>query len=811
MDKRKDLQFSLMSQSDFIGQSNVDIEEIVLGAFVNFPESYFKVADQLSIREFSTTETRYIYLAIKELSEVSKIDIATVTDKLMQKKYVDIMMQQKKGFDLVLYLNDMCERIDSDYHLNEHVSILNGYAKRRELTTLSDEIRADCNNQVDPSEVINKISDKIVDIQEMGDVVEFDLSKANKDVLNSWDKKIDTDKSIKTYIENVDRFLYCIEPTELVIVAAAPSMGKEQSINSKILTPKGWDKLGNIKIGDKVCTPDGKNDVVIGVYPQGVKPLYRIIMQDGSETLAGLEHLWLTQTINEKKKNINSIKTTKQIIETLKEGKINKRNNHFIPFINPIQFDYKEIKINPWLLGAYLGDGYGGVMFSNTEKDVVKKFESLIDTKLTRRTDNDFYIHKGEFYKSLNEYKLTKCRSQEKFIPESYMNNSINVRLEILRGLLDTDGYVDQDTATIEYSTTSPYLKEQVKEIVMSLGGRCTISERNGVYSKNDEKIITQLNYRLRISFHNDIIPVSSKKHLSKYKGPNKYNLRAIQDIIYSHDEEAVCIMLSKKPNLYITDDYIITHNTSFALEIFKNQIINEVPTAFFSLEMGTTQLLNRMYAVEAEVELSKMRSRVFSNDERTRLAQAMGGFEDKKFWIDDKSRKISHIANKIRKFVIRHKVKLVLIDYLQLMTCDIGKTGNREQEVSVISRTLKELASELEIPIIALSQINRAIHSRSDKRPTLGDLRESGAIEQDADIVAFVHRPAYFNITNGIPDTEHAEIIFAKGRSTGIGTVEVAYKSKFTKFISVNKDSYQQLKDEHFKRLDPNYEFDNG
>lgn len=803
----EDLQYSLMSQSEFIGQSNLDIEEIVLATLINFPESYFKVAQQLSIKEFSSTETRYIFLVIKELSETSKIDLATVTDKLIQKKYSDVIYKQKNGFDLIVYLNSICERIESDSHLLHHVSILNGYAKRRELLALSNEINEDCNSMISPEEVVNKISTKIVDIQEMGDIVEFDINEENKNVLKSLQKKVDTTDLVRSFITKIDDFIYSFEKGELIIIAAAPSMGKEQSINSKVLTPSGWNKLGNIKVGDVVCTPDGKNDKVIGVFPQGIKPLYRIIMQDGSETLAGLEHLWLTQTRNEKKKGVNSVKTTKQIIETLKEGKINKRNNHFIQFVKPIEFDYKEIKINPWLLGAYLGDGYNGVMFSNTEKDIVNKFESLIDTKLTQRNSNDFYIHKGEFLKSLNDYKLTKCRSQEKFIPKDYINNSIEVRLELLRGLLDTDGYIDEKTATIEYSTTSPFLKEQVKEIVMSLGGRCTISERNGVYSKNDEKIITQINYRLRISFHNDIIPVSSKKHLSKYKGPNKYNLRAIQDIVYSHDEEAVCIMLSKKPNLYITDDYIVTHNTAFALEIFKNNILNNVPGAFFSLEMINVQLLQRMYASYSNINLSKLRTKMLSQNEISQLNKTISVFEDKKFWLDDRSRKLSQICNKIRKFVIRHGVKYVIIDYLQLIICDMGSKGNREQEVATISRTIKELAAELKIPIFALSQINRAIHSSSNKRPNLSNLRESGAIEQDADMVIFIHRPSYFQLEHALPETELVEIIFAKGRSTGIGTVEIAFKSKIAKYTDVGFEELRDIK-EYQNNIQPNTDF---
>lgn len=466
----KELQYNLMSESQFIGQENVDIEEVVLATFVNYPESYFKVADQLSLREFSAIENKYLYTVIKELSEVSKIDIATVTDKLIQKQYVNVLKETKHGFDIIVHLNGICERIESDAHLIQHVQILNGYAKRRELITLSQEIMDGCNSMEDPAETINKISTKIVDIQEMGDIEEFDILQENKNVYKSLEKRKD---GVKSHLSKVDEFIYCFEPTELIIIAAAPSMGK-----------------------------------------------------------------------------------------------------------------------------------------------------------------------------------------------------------------------------------------------------------------------------------------------------------------------------------------------TALALEIFKNQIINDVPAAFFSLEMGTTQLLNRMYAVEAGISLATMRTRMITNDQRKAIDKVIRVFEDKKFWVDDRARKLSHICNKIRKYVIRHKVKVAFIDYLQLMTCDIGKTGNRQEEVSTISRTLKELSSELRIPIIALSQINRAIHSRSNKRPTLGDLRESGAIEQDADMVIFVHRPAYFKIEQELPEIEYAELIFAKGRSTGIGTIEIAFQSSMTRFISNSYEEMKLLKNDQLNQLPTSDDF---
>jgi len=215
------------------------------------------------------------------------------------------------------------------------------------------------------------------------------------------------------------------------------------------------------------------------------------------------------------------------------------------------------------------------------------------------------------------------------------------------------------------------------------------------------------------------------------------------------------------------------------------------------------------MYASESGIPLSKLRSRNLLSNERTNLNKTIGLFEDKPIYIDHKSRKLSHICNKIRKLVMRHKVRFVIIDYLQLISCDIGRQMNREQEISTISRELKEVASELSIVIAPLSQINRAIHQRSNKRPTLGDLRESGAIEQDADIVAFVHRPAYFEIHNGPPPpTEYAEIIIAKGRSCGVGKIDVGYQSALTKFLNKTSTEINELKNEQFNDLPKSDEF---
>jgi len=207
---------------------------------------------------------------------------------------------------------------------------------------------------------------------------------------------------------------------------------------------------------------------------------------------------------------------------------------------------------------------------------------------------------------------------------------------------------------------------------------------------------------------------------------------------------------------------------------------------------MSKLELTKRMVASYACIELRKLRDKKkLDVIDKQDIKKSADLFRSKQYFIDDKARKLTKILNSIRKHVIRHKTKLVIIDYLQLITYN-SKSGNREQEIATISRALKEIAAELEIVVIALSQLNRQVNSRQNKRPVLSDLRESGAIEQDADMVIFPFRPAYYEMSEkGIPAMEtDVELIIAKGRSTGVGTVYTTYISRYVKFVSDFKEN---------------------
>ncbi|MCI5680536.1 MAG: replicative DNA helicase [Bacteroidales bacterium] len=230
---------------------------------------------------------------------------------------------------------------------------------------------------------------------------------------------------------------------------------------------------------------------------------------------------------------------------------------------------------------------------------------------------------------------------------------------------------------------------------------------------------------------------------------------------------------------------------TAFVLSMAKNIAVNYGrPVAMFSLEMSNVQLVNRLIMNVCEIEGDKIKTGRLTRDDKMRLDTKINDLYGAPLYIDDTpSLSVFELRSKARKLVREHKVEMIIIDYLQLMNAQGMNFGSREQEISIISRNLKGLAKELDIPIIALSQLNRGVESRQGsegKKPQLSDLRESGAIEQDADMVCFIHRPEYYHFYTDEKGTDLrglAEIIIAKHRSGATDSVYLRFRSKYAKF----------------------------
>lgn len=227
---------------------------------------------------------------------------------------------------------------------------------------------------------------------------------------------------------------------------------------------------------------------------------------------------------------------------------------------------------------------------------------------------------------------------------------------------------------------------------------------------------------------------------------------------------------------------------SAFALNIATNAAVRaKTPVAIFSLEMSKEQMVNRILCSEAMVDSNKVRTGKLEEDDWGKLAETIGPLSEAEIYIDDTPGiSITEIRAKCRKLKLEKQIGMVVIDYLQLIQGTNKRNGSREQEISEISRSLKILAKELEVPVIALSQLSRAVEQRPDHRPMLSDLRESGAIEQDADIVMFLYRDDYYNEDSDKKNI--AEVIIAKHRGGSTGTVDLGWFGTYTKFVNLEK-----------------------
>lgn len=227
---------------------------------------------------------------------------------------------------------------------------------------------------------------------------------------------------------------------------------------------------------------------------------------------------------------------------------------------------------------------------------------------------------------------------------------------------------------------------------------------------------------------------------------------------------------------------------TAFVLNIAQYVAFHSgLATAIFSLEMSKEQLVNRLFSLESRVDAQVLRNGSLTDSDWEKLIESVGVIGSSNLIIDDTPGiSISELRSKCRKYKLEHDLKLVIIDYLQLMSGSSRRSDSRQQEISDISRSLKAIARELNVPVIALSQLSRAVEQRPDHRPMLSDLRESGAIEQDADVVMFIYRDDYYNKDSDNKNV--AEIIIAKQRNGPIGTVNLVWLPQYTKFVNMQK-----------------------
>jgi replicative DNA helicase len=286
-----------------------------------------------------------------------------------------------------------------------------------------------------------------------------------------------------------------------------------------------------------------------------------------------------------------------------------------------------------------------------------------------------------------------------------------------------------------------------------------------------------------------DVFRVEAKRLLHKERRalrPPATGARAVVDVRRVTSVPVRCVQVDADDALYLAGPTMVpTHNSTLGLDIARSAAIkHNMATCVFSLEMSRNEITMRLLSAEARVALHHMRTGKLTDDDWTRLARRMGEVSNAPLFIDDSpNMSMMEIRAKCRRLKQRHDLKLVIIDYLQLMQSG-KRVESRQQEVSEFSRALKLLAKELEVPVIAISQLNRGPEQRTDKKPQMSDLRESGSIEQDADMVVLLHREELYERES--PRAGEADFIVAKHRNGPTATITVAFQGHYSRFVDM-------------------------
>ncbi|MCW2843178.1 MAG: DnaB domain protein helicase, C-terminal domain protein, partial [Nocardioides sp.] len=373
----------------------------------------------------------------------------------------------------------------------------------------------------------------------------------------------------------------------------------------------------------------------------------------------------------------------------------------------------------------------------------------------------------------------------DKHIPTAYLRASEASRRELLAGLMDTDGTLVKGVGSCQFAVTNARLADDVYELVVSLGYKCGRTSRR-VRGRSEASSTC---YILNFSTTDDVFRLGRKHQAHKEERPtttSRIGRRYVTQVRRVESVPVRCVQVDNADHLYLAGESMIpTHNSTLALDLCRAASIhNNLTSCFFSLEMTRSEITMRLLSAEAKVPLNHIRNGQMNDDDWAKLARKMGEISSAPMFIDDSpNMTMMEIRAKARRLKQRHDLRLIVIDYMQLMSSG-KKVESRQLEVSEFSRNIKLLAKELELPIIALSQLNRGPEQRGDKRPMMSDLRESGSLEQDADMVILLHRDDVYEKESTRPG--EADLIVAKHRNGPTRDITVAFQGHYSRFVDM-------------------------
>jgi replicative DNA helicase len=806
---------------------NLQAEESLLGAMLLSRDAIVAAVEvQLTADDFYKPAHGHVFDAVTSLyAQGDPADPVTVAESLSRAGVLEAI----GGPAILIGLQAGTPSIGN---AGRYARIIEEHSLLRRLIRVAGDIAEmgysvpeDVANAVDEAEAMvfdvaqRRVTDSMANIR--------DLLSAQLDHLEALFERNQEITGVPTGFIDLDRQLAGLQPSNLVIIGGRPGTGKALALDTPIPTPTGWTTMGDLQVGDQVIDATGKPcEVTFATPVMHDRRCYEVLFDDGSTIVADADHQWFAYDFPAWKsfremqyraarpprnpkfardqtalRRQPRVVTTQQMVDEGVHACRDGRPNWYIPLAEPLDLPDAALPVDPYVLGCWLGDGKttGSEMTIGAEDEEHFRSEFVsagygFERRAALQWATVPVAGKGAWQGYAGPLRtLTRelgsaglLRGARKHIPVTYLRASTEQRLALLQGLLDTDGHVER-SGVVDLCLADLPLLRQARELVCSLGHKPgPIRERSirlpdGRTAKAWRFGWTPLGPVFRLRRKAGRSEVARSRRIS-----GRIMRRAIVSIRAVPSVPVRCITVDSPDHLYLAGESMIpTHNTSFALGIAANAALEaRTPVLVFSLEMSHRELTQRMLCSEARVDATRMRNGKLLESDWPKISHAVGRLGESPIFIDDNPHlTVMEIRAKARRLKSREGLGLIIIDYMQLMS---GRSNaeNRQVEISEMSRGLKILARELNVPVIALSQLSRNLESRADKRPILSDLRESGSLEQDADVVIFLYRDEVYN--RDTPDRGTAEVIVAKHRNGPIGVTHLAFLDHYTRFANM-------------------------
>ena len=848
--------------------SSAESERVILGAILLDNQLITQAVEVLVPADFYSPFHRQVFNAMLILFEkAERLDPILIGEELKKEGSID-------SVGGVAAITNLTYGLPHFSDINDYVKVVKEKSITRNLIKVCNQITSEALAEEEDAEVILDHAEQMIfaladektrqGFAHIKPVAEEVVAKVQEFA------KGDTHAltGLTTGFSDLDQMTSGLQKTDLIIIAARPSMGKCLAADSEIVESNGQistieeiflrrnAKLLTLQENFKFSTTEPSDFI-----DDGIKPVFAVTTRLGRKIETTITHPFLT---------INGWQ---------KLGKLNVGDKIAIPrILNAFgKKEWRDCEVK--ILAYLLGDGcltktcpeftVGNVLIREDFKNSVNEFGGIeVVQSNTKNRTFSFRVRKNKEAKGrknalriwLEELEVYGCNSHTKFIPKEVFTLKREQIALFINCLFATDGWASvlkSGQVQLGFASVSEKMIRQVQHLLLRFGVIGNLKKRSvkynktrrtawqiditdshsiktfateiGIFGKEEslEFALEKLESR-KYQTNKDLIPIQIWQDIEESKGheswvslarragikgytnihvgkrePSRVRLnnlaKALEDkylqnlseseiywdevvsIEYSGYKQVYDLTIPETHNFIAND--ICVHNTALCLTLAQNAaIIDKAVIGLFSLEMSKEQLVMRMLSSEARVDAHRFRTGHLIRDEWGRLAQAIGTLSESKIFVDDTPGiTVLQMRAKARRLAAEQKrLDLIVIDYMQLMSGS-GRTESRQQEVSKISRELKGLAKELNVPVVALSQLSRAPEARNPPRPMLSDLRESGSIEQDADVVAFIYREEYYK-----PSDENAgvaEILISKQRNGPTGTVKLAFLKEFTRF----------------------------